>query len=174
MARVVALVTRKGWSAARTVTAVGSGPNGQRPQLMQVLADPAVAIVAAAHRDRLMRCSSASAAAALAAQGRRLAVVDPDETQDHLGQDKIDVRTHLCAWRYGRHSARHRAAQGEGSTRGERAMTAAADEVRALAWREEIDLRRLPIGHPAGGAGHAAERLVLDLGNIFPPQILSC
>ncbi len=141
---------------------------------MQVLADPSVAIVAVAHRDRLMRCGSEDAAAPLAAQGRRLAVVDPDETQDDLGQDKIDARTHLCTGRYGRHSARHRAAQGEVSSRGEQAMTAAADEVRALAWREEIDLRRLPIGHPAGGGGDAAERLVLDLGNIFPPQILSC
>ena len=55
VARVVAFVTRKGWPVVRTVTEVGSGLNGPRPQLMQGLADPSVAIVAVEHRDRLMR-----------------------------------------------------------------------------------------------------------------------
>ena len=46
MARVVEFVTRKGWSGVRTVTEVGSGLNGHRPELRKVLADPSVAIVA--------------------------------------------------------------------------------------------------------------------------------
>ena len=55
VARVVACVTRKGWPVVRTATEVGSGLNGHCPELMKVLADPSVAIVAVEHRDRLMR-----------------------------------------------------------------------------------------------------------------------
>ena len=58
VARVVECVTRKGWPVVRTVTEVGSGLNGHRPELMKVLVDPSVAIVAAEHRDRRMRCGA--------------------------------------------------------------------------------------------------------------------
>ena len=55
VARGVACVPRKGWPVVRTVTEGGSGLNGPRPQLMQGLADPSVALVAVEHRDRLMQ-----------------------------------------------------------------------------------------------------------------------
>ena len=119
VARVVLFVTRKGWPVVRTVTEVGSGLNGHRPQLMKVLADPSVAIVAVEHRDRLMRFGAEYVESALAAQGRRLVVVDPGETGDDLVQDMIDVLTSLCARLYGRRSARHRA---------EKALKSASEE----------------------------------------------
>ena len=109
VARVVAFVTRQGWPVVRTVTEVGSGLNGQRPEFMKVLADPSVAIVAVEQRDRLMRFGAEYVEAALAAQGRRLVVVDPGETRDDLVRDMIDVLTSMCARLYGRPSARHRA-----------------------------------------------------------------
>ena len=116
---MVAFVTHKGWPVVRTVTEVGSGLHGHRPQLMQVLADPSVAIVAVEHRDRLMRFGAEYVEAALAAQGRRLVVVDPGETQDDLVQDMIEVLTAFCARLYGRRSARPRA---------ERALRCAAED----------------------------------------------
>ena len=119
VARVVEFVTRKGWRVVRTVTEVGSGLNGHRPNLMKVLADPSVAIVAVEHRDRLMRFGAEYVESALAAQGRRLVVVDPGETSDDLVQDMIDVLTSMCAQLYGRRSARHRA---------EKALKAASEE----------------------------------------------
>ena len=119
VARVVLFVTRKGWPVVRTVTEVGSGLSGHRPQLMKVLADPSVAIVAVAHRDRLMRVGAEYVEAALAAQGRRLVVGDPGETGDDLGQDMTDVLTSLGARLSGRRSARHRA---------EKALKAASEE----------------------------------------------
>ena len=109
VARVVAFVTRKGWPVVRTVTEVGSGLNGHRPQLMKVLADPSVALVAVEHRDRLMRFGAEYVESALAAPGRRLVVVDPGETGDDWVQDMIDVLTSLCVRWYGRRSARNRA-----------------------------------------------------------------
>ena len=119
VARVVEFVTRKGWSVARTVTEVGSGLNGHRPKLMKVLADPSVAIVAVEHRDRRMRFGAEYVESALAAQGRRLVVVDPDETKDDLVQDMIEVLTSMCARLYGGRSARNRA---------EKALKAASEE----------------------------------------------
>lgn len=47
--------------------------------------------------------------AALAAQGRRILVVEPGEVKDDLVQDMIEVLTSFCARLYGRRSARHRA-----------------------------------------------------------------
>ena len=109
VARVVEFVTGKGWSVVRTVTEVGSGLDGHRPELMKVLADPSVAIVAVERRDRLMRFGAEYVESALAAQGRRLVVVDPGETKDELVQDMIEVLTSFCARLYGRRSARDRA-----------------------------------------------------------------
>jgi hypothetical protein len=58
---------------------------------MKVVADPSVALVAVERRDRLMRFGAEYVESALAAQGRRLVVVDPDETKDDLVQDMIEV-----------------------------------------------------------------------------------
>ncbi len=51
---------------------------------MKVLANPSVAMVAVEHRDRLKRFGAEYVESALAAQGRRLVVVDPQETKDDL------------------------------------------------------------------------------------------
>ena len=119
VARVVEFATGKGWPVVRTVTGVGSGLNGHRPKLMKLLADPSVAIVAVEHRDRLMRFGAEYVESALAAQERRLVVVDVGETKDDLVQDMIEVLMSFCARLYDRRSARHRAL---------RAMKCAAEE----------------------------------------------
>ena len=46
---------------------------------------------------------------ALAAQGKRLIVVDEAEMKDDLVQDMVDVLTSFCARLYGRRDARKRA-----------------------------------------------------------------
>jgi predicted site-specific integrase-resolvase len=119
VAGVVELGTCKGWPVVRTVTEVGSGPNGHLPKLMKVPADPSVAIVAVEHRDRRMRFGAEYVEAALAAQGRRLVVVDPGETRDDPVQDMIDVLTSMYARLYGPRSAQNRA---------EKALKAASED----------------------------------------------
>jgi len=49
--------------------------------------------------------------AALAAQGRKLLVVEESEVKDDLVPDMLEVLTSLCARLYGRHSARKKANQ---------------------------------------------------------------
>ena len=87
----------------------GSGLNGHRPRLPSVLRDPKSGTILVEHRDRLARFGSEYIEAALAATGRSVVVVDPEEVKDDLVQDMIDVLTSMCARLYDRRSARNRA-----------------------------------------------------------------
>ena len=92
-----------------SATEIGSGLNGHRPKLMELLADPAIRIIVVEHRDRLMRFGAEYVEAALAARGARLIVIEPDEVKDDLVQDMIEVLTTFCARLYGRRSAKNKA-----------------------------------------------------------------
>lgn len=109
VARLSAWAASNGIGVAEVVTEVGSGLNGRRPKLARLLADPTVTMIVVEHRDRLARFGVEHLEAALAAQGRRLVVVDPGETSDDLVRDMIDVLTSFCARLYGRRGARNRA-----------------------------------------------------------------
>ena len=61
------------------------------------------------HRDRLMRFGFEYVESALAAQGRRLIVVDAAEVTDDLVRDLTEVLTSMCARLYGRRAAESRA-----------------------------------------------------------------
>jgi predicted site-specific integrase-resolvase len=91
------------------VSEVGSGLNGQRPELMKLLAGPEVSAVVVEHRDRLMSFGAEYVESALAAQGRKLIVVDPSAVKDDLVQDMIEVLTSFCARLYGRRWAKNKA-----------------------------------------------------------------
>jgi predicted site-specific integrase-resolvase len=102
----------------RSVAEIGSGLDGRRTKIMQLLADPTVKTIVVEHRDRLVRFGSEYIEAALQAAGRRLEVVDKTEMQDDLVEDMIDVLTAFCARCYGRRAAK---------TRARKALTAAAE-----------------------------------------------
>ena len=109
VARLAAFAADQGIRGARVVAEVGSGLNGHRKGLMTVLRSPEYGIIVVEHRDRLARVGSEYIEAALAASGRQLLVMEPDEVRDDLVQDMIDVLTSFCARLYGRRSARRRA-----------------------------------------------------------------
>ena len=56
-----------------------------------------------------MRLGAEYVEAALAAQGRKLMVMESSEVKDDLVEDMIDVLTWFCARTYGRRSARNKA-----------------------------------------------------------------
>jgi predicted site-specific integrase-resolvase len=62
-----------------------------------------------AHRDRLMRFGFEYVESSLAAQGRRIVVMEQAEMKDDLVQDMIEVLTSFCARLYGRRSAKNKA-----------------------------------------------------------------
>jgi len=81
----------------KAVAEIGSGLNGHRPKLMNLLADPKVRVILVEHRDRLMRFGFEYVESALAAQGRRVVVMDQTEMKDDLVQDMIEVLKSFCA-----------------------------------------------------------------------------
>jgi putative resolvase len=93
----------------QVVAEVGSGLNGKRPTLARVLWAPSATVIVVEHRDRLARFGVEHLHTALAAQGRRIVVVDASETSDDLVRDMIEVLTSMCARRYGRRGAGNRA-----------------------------------------------------------------
>jgi len=68
-----------------------------------------VTVIVVEHRDRFARFAVEYIEAALAAQGRRLVVVDSVEVDDDLVRDMTEILTSFCARLYGRRSAKHRA-----------------------------------------------------------------
>jgi putative resolvase len=76
--RVAQEAGKRGITLDATVTGVGSGVTGNRATLRKVLADPRVSGIVVEHRDRRARFGVEHRAAALAATGRRIIVVNPD------------------------------------------------------------------------------------------------
>jgi predicted site-specific integrase-resolvase len=116
VARVAMWATGQHLAVSRVVTEVGSALNGHRKRFLGLLRDPAVTTIVVEHRDRFARFGAEYVEAALAAQGRRLLVVDPAEVDDDLVGDVTEILTSLCARLYGRRAAANRA---------QRAVTAA-------------------------------------------------
>jgi putative resolvase len=109
VARVVQGSTGQGLPVAEVVTEIGSGLNGRRRELHRLLADSGVSVIVVERRDRLARFGVEHLEAVLAASGRRLVVLEADETGDDLVRDMTEVLTSMCACLYGRGSAKHRA-----------------------------------------------------------------
>ena len=111
LGRLVEWAADQRLAVTHTIAEVGSGMNGSRPKLRRLLADATVGTIVVEHRDRLARLGSEYVEAALLGAGRRLLVVDAAEVEDDLVRDMTEVLTSLCARRYGRRSARTRAAR---------------------------------------------------------------
>ncbi|MDG4767792.1 IS607 family transposase [Solwaraspora sp. WMMD406] len=109
VARVTVWATGQKLGVDRVVTEVGSALNGHRKKFLALLRDPKVATIVVEHRDRFARFGAEYVEAALAAQGRRLLVVDPAEVDDDLVRDVTEILTSLCARLYGRRAAANRA-----------------------------------------------------------------
>jgi putative resolvase len=107
--RVAAAATGMGLPVDEVVTEVGSGLNGRRVKLARLLRDPQATVIVVEHRDRLARFGVEHLESALAAQGRRVVVVEEAEVADDLVRDMVEVLTSMCARLYGRRSAARRA-----------------------------------------------------------------
>jgi len=91
------------------VKEVGSGLNGHRKNMLRLLKNPQIQVILVEHRERLTRFGFEYVEAALAAQNRRVMVIEPDEMKDDIVRDMTEVLTSMCARLYGKRSAQHRA-----------------------------------------------------------------
>lgn len=121
VARVVTEAAGRGLAVGEVVTEVGSGLNGKRRKLHRILADPQAAVIVVEHKDRLARFGVEHLQACLAASGRELVILDPQETTDDLVRDMSDVLTSMCARLYGQRDAKDRAARAMAAATGEAA-----------------------------------------------------
>ena len=121
VSRVVQEATKLGLPVGEVITEVGSGLNGRRRKLHRVLSDPAVTVIVVEHRDRLARFGVEHLESALSATGRRLVVLDPEETTSDLVRDITEVLTSMCARLYGQRAAKNRAARAVAAATGEAA-----------------------------------------------------
>ena len=92
-----------------TVKEIGSGLNGHRKGMMRLLRNPDVQTIVVEHRDRLMRFGFEYVESALAAQNRKIVVIEPEEMTDDIVRDLHEVIVSMCARLYGKRSAQNRA-----------------------------------------------------------------
>jgi len=111
VARATSWAVREGLPVGRVVTEVGSALSGRRHKFLALLRDESVSTIVVEHRDRFARFGAEYVEAALAASGRRLLVVDPDEVDDDLVRDVTEILTSLCVRLYGPRAAANRAAR---------------------------------------------------------------
>jgi putative resolvase len=109
LARLSEFAAAKRLRVIDVVKEIGSGLNGHRRAMLRILRNPAVHTVVVEHRDRLMRFGIQYVEAALAAQGRKLLVIEPQEMKDDIVGDLHEAIVSLCARLYGRGSAKNRA-----------------------------------------------------------------
>ncbi len=97
VARLTTEATGRQLAPTKVVAEVGSGLNGHRTKLLGLLRDPTLGTNVVEHRDRLARFGVEYLEAALAAQGRRVVVIEDAEVTDDLVRDMVEVLTSLCA-----------------------------------------------------------------------------
>ena len=114
VARVTQWAVQNGHSVDDVVTEVGSSLNGKRRKFLRLLSDASVGTIMVEHRDRFCRFGAEYIAAALAAQNRKLVVVDDSEVEDDLVRDVTEVLTSLCARLYGKRGAKSSRREGCG------------------------------------------------------------
>jgi predicted site-specific integrase-resolvase len=100
---------KRGFRVVEAVRETGSGLHGRRKALLRIFRNRNVQIIVVEHRDRLMRFGFAYVEAALAAQGRRVVVIDAGEITDDMVRDLHEVIVSMCARLYGKRSAKNRA-----------------------------------------------------------------
>jgi predicted site-specific integrase-resolvase len=91
------------------VKEVGSGLNGHRKGMLRLLGNADVQTIIVEHRDRLMRFGFEYVEATLAAQGRKVVVIEAEELNDDMVRDLHEVIVSMCARLYGKRSAKNRA-----------------------------------------------------------------
>lgn len=109
MDRLRSFAYGKGWTVSKEVKEIGSGLNGNRKKLLDLLRDQSYGTIVVEHRDRLARFGSEMIEAALMASGRKVVVVNQTENKTDIVQDFVSVATSLCARIYGKRSAANRA-----------------------------------------------------------------
>ena len=97
----------QGLKIKEEISDIGSGLNGKRKKLLNILEGKSNIVVE--NKDRLTIFGFEYIEAALKSQGRKIIVINDTEEKMDLVQDFIDVVTSLCSRIYGKRSAKNKA-----------------------------------------------------------------
>ncbi len=100
----------QGYHVAVEVTEIASGLNENRPKLNQLLRNAAIGIIVVEHRDRLTRFGFNYIQLLLEQQGRRVEVLNRQDTRNDLVDDFMAVISSMAARLYGPRRAKQRVA----------------------------------------------------------------
>jgi putative resolvase len=107
--RLAAYCTANGYQIARVVQEVGSGVNDSRPKFLQLLADPTLRVIVVEHKERATRFGFRYLEAVLAAQGRRIEVVNQaDSSKEDVIGDLVAMVSAFSARLYGQRRAKRK------------------------------------------------------------------
>jgi putative resolvase len=109
VARLAEYLTASGSAPTKILSEVGSERAPHTPA--RALRDASVGTIVVEHRDRFARFGVEYLEATLAAQGRKLIVVEQAEVSEDVVRDMVEVLTSFCARLSGRRSAKHQAEQ---------------------------------------------------------------
>jgi putative resolvase len=98
----------QGYQVASEVIEIASGLNDNRPKLNKLLSNPEIGIIVVEHRDRLTRFGFNYIQLLLEQQGRRVEVLNLQDTSNDLVDDFIAVISSMSARVYGRRRAKQR------------------------------------------------------------------
>jgi predicted site-specific integrase-resolvase len=109
LSRLVEFSAKHGFRVVEAVEETGSGLHGGRKALLRILRNPKVQVIVVEHRDRLMSFGFEYVEGALAAQDRRVMVIDGAEITDDMVRDLHEVIVSMCARLYGKRAVKNRA-----------------------------------------------------------------
>jgi len=132
LARLTQFAVEKKMVIVDAVKETGSGLDGHRKGMMRLLGNPQAQTILIEHRDRLMRFGFEYVESALAAQGRKIVVIEPLEINDDIVRDLHEVIVSMCARLYGRRSADRRAKNAMNALAAESANAEVVESVDAL------------------------------------------
>lgn len=98
-----------GLTIEKEVAEIGSGLNGNCPQLHKLLRDMTITVIVVEHRDRLARFGVPFLESVLESTGRRIMVLNVTEHKEDLAQDFVDAVTYFCTRIYGKRAAKNKA-----------------------------------------------------------------
>jgi predicted site-specific integrase-resolvase len=109
--RLATYCATHGYQIARVVKEIGSGVSDSRPKLLALLADPSIRVIVVEHKDRATRFGFRYLEAVLAAQGRRMEVVNlaGNNRADLIG-DLVAIVYSFSARLYGPRRAKRKTA----------------------------------------------------------------
>lgn len=99
--RLVSYCNAKGYKVAKVVKEIGSGLNGQRPKLEQLLTDISINVIVVGHKDRLACFGLNYIQKLLQSQNRKIEIVNNiDGEKEDLMQDFDSIITSFCSRLY--------------------------------------------------------------------------